>query len=405
MRRDQWAVWALSLGQTLGYACFFYLFAALVLVWQRDLPFGHGLIAAGPFLAILVTAALSPMVGRWVDRGYALRLMGGGTLLGAASLGLLASSVSAVAFLVAFAGLGAAAAMTLYEVCFALLIRRFGAEARGAITRVTLVAGLASTLAFPAGAWLAASYGWRGAVWAACAVVVCAMLPAQIWGAHVLGGGRPPRSATRPPVAARWRDILARPGAWRLMLLFGVINLQHWTLVNLLRPLFADMGVAEGQAILAASLIGPAQVIGRIALMGAGARVSTNRATLGTMAGLVIAALCLLAFYLALPDIGAGEEGAPSAGPLAGLLLAFALVQGASMGVVTILRPLLIADVNGPNDYAAAAAALSLPAMAATAVSAVLGTWLLALGGALALLGVVLGLALFALALSFQQKA
>lgn len=179
-RREAAAVWALALGQTLGYACFFYIFAALVLVWQRELAWGNGLLALGPFLAIGVTAALSPQVGRWVDRGHALRLMGFGTGLGALSLALLAIASHPAVYLLAFAGLGAAASATLYEVCFALLIRRFGAEARGPITRVTLVAGLASTLAFPAGAALAAAYGWQAAVWVAVAAVLGGMLPLQV---------------------------------------------------------------------------------------------------------------------------------------------------------------------------------------------------------------------------------
>ena len=385
MTREGAAVWLLAIGQTIGYACFFYLFAALVLVWQRDLPFGHGLIAAGPLISILVTAVLSPKVGRWVDRGFAFRLMTGGTILGAGSLGLLALSDGPVTYLLAFAGMGAAAAMTLYEVCFALLIRRFGDTARQPITQITMVAGLASTLAFPAGAVLAASYGWRGAVWSACALVVFVMLPLQAWGSHVLGEGR--RRGAIPVVAmARWRDILARPGALRLMLVLALVNLDHWMLMNLLRPLFADMGLAESRAILAASVIGPAQVVGRIVLLSAGARLTTRRITQLVLAGLVAAAICLLFAGMA---------------PMA--VFGFAIIQGAAMGVMTILRPLLVAEVNGPADYAAAAAALSLPAMAATAVAAVLGTWLLHLGGPVALVTVALGLALGAAALLWRD--
>ncbi|MDP4032321.1 MAG: hypothetical protein Q8P60_05605, partial [Pseudorhodobacter sp.] len=101
-RRDKLAVWALAFGQTLGYACFFYIFAALVLVWQRELPWGHGVLALGPFLAIAVTAALSPQIGRWVDRGHALMLMGSGTALGAASLVLLALAWHPAVYLLAF---------------------------------------------------------------------------------------------------------------------------------------------------------------------------------------------------------------------------------------------------------------------------------------------------------------
>lgn len=386
-RREAAAVWALALGQTLGYACFFYIFAALVLVWQRELAWGNGLLALGPFLAIGVTAALSPQVGRWVDRGHALRLMGFGTGLGALSLALLAIASHPAVYLLAFAGLGAAASATLYEVCFALLIRRFGAEARGPITRVTLVAGLASTLAFPAGAALAAAYGWQAAVWVAVAAVLGGMLPLQVWGAHTLGGGR--RKDAPPPVAgASWRAILARPGVLGLMALFALLNLDHWMLVSLIRPILADIGVSDARAVLAAALIGPAQVLGRVALMAAGARLNTALAARITV-------LAMLAGPVLLLLSGGGVL----------LVFAFAVAQGAAMGILTILKPLLISEVNGPADYAASAAAISLPAMVSTAVAPLLGTWIMGQGGPYALVGLSFGLALVALVLALRPRA
>lgn len=385
-RRETKAVWILAIGQMLGYACFFYLFAALVLNWQRTLGWGEGVIAAGPLLAILCTAALSPKVGRWVDRGLGLRLMAGGTVLGALALALLAASFHPVVFLLAFVGLGAAAAMTLYEVCFALMIRRFGAAAaRGPITRVTLVAGLASTLAFPAGAALTDAFGWRGAVWIACAVVILVMLPLQAWGAWVLGGGRP--RGTIPAVGqARWGTLLAKPGALRVMALFALVSLDHWMLVNLLRPLLDQMGLREGMAIAAGAVIGPAQVLGRLALLGLGDRV-------GSIAVARITAVAMIVAAGALVLSGLGVAAA----------FVFALMQGAAMGVLTILRPVLIAEVNGPSDYAAAAAVISLPSVLATALSPMIGTGLLALGGPDLLIGVALVLSLAVLVLTLRM--
>ena len=68
------AVWTLALTQALGYACFFYIFAALILYWQRETGFSNGLLAAGPMLSILVSAVLAPSIGRAVDRGRACLL-------------------------------------------------------------------------------------------------------------------------------------------------------------------------------------------------------------------------------------------------------------------------------------------------------------------------------------------
>ncbi|MFN4131391.1 MAG: MFS transporter [Paracoccaceae bacterium] len=386
-RKEEAAVLALAFGQTLGYACFFYIFAALVLVWQRELPWGNGVLALGPFLSIGVTAALSPQVGRWVDRGHALRLMGFGTALGAVALAVLALAWHPVVYLLAFVGLGAAASATLYEVCFALLIRRFAGAARGPITRVTLVAGLASTLAFPAGAALAAAYGWQAAVWIAVAVVLCVMLPLQVWGAWTLGGARA-KGAPKPKAGAPWRVILARPGVLGLMALFALLNLDHWMLVSLIRPIMAEMGVSDGRAVMAAALIGPSQVLGRVALMAAGARLQTRAAALFTVLAMLAGPVFLLL----------------SGGGLL-LVFAFAVVQGAAMGILTILKPLLISEVNGPTDYAASAAAISMPAMVSTAVAPLLGTWIMGHGGPLVLVGSALALAFAAVAVLLRRPS
>ena len=77
------AVWMLALGQTLGYACFYYIFAAMVVSWQDALGWDKAVLALGPTVAILVSAGLAPFVGRAVDRGHGPRLMVGGALAGA----------------------------------------------------------------------------------------------------------------------------------------------------------------------------------------------------------------------------------------------------------------------------------------------------------------------------------
>lgn len=373
-------VWLLAVGQTIGYACFFYIFAALILHWQRDTGWDAGLLALGPSIAILVAAGLAAPVGRAVDLGHARAMMLGGPVLGGLSLCLLAMSLGPLAYLAAWAGLGVAQALCLYEVCFALLIRRYGDRARGAITRVTLIAGLASTLAFPAGNALADLWGWRAAVWAAAAAAFVVMLPLHAVGMRALaprqGAAAPPEPGRGAPLAA-----LRRPGFWIIAGLFASVSLGHWMIVSFLLPLLDEAGVAPRVAVLAASCIGPAQVLGRLVLMRYEARIGTGRATAITMAGFGMGA-CLLLLA------GAGT----------GFVLAFAAVQGAAMGVMTILRPVLIAETLGRDGYGAMAGMLQVPGLLASAAAPVLGAFLMGAGGGGLLIGVAIGLAGLAMA-------
>lgn len=371
------AVWTLALTQALGYACFFYIFAALILYWQRETGFSNGLLAAGPMISILVSAVLAPAVGRAVDRGRAVGMMAAGPGIGAAALVLLAVSASAPVWLLAWVGLGVAQALCLYDVCFGLLIRRFGTAARGPITKVTLVAGLASTLAFPAGAALADAWGWRVAIWVAAGVAAGVMLPLQYWAARVVVRATEAAAVGRDVARLRWRDVLRMPGFVVLAAVFSLVNLNHWMLVNHFRPMMEALAVPTEIGIAAAAAIGPAQVIGRLVLMGA--RIGTGAATWATVAALVVGPGFLLL-----------AAGFPAAA------FGFAACQGAAMGVLTILRPMLVAETLGEGRYGAVAGMMAIPGLAATAVAPMLGAGLMALGGVWLMIGAGFALALAA---------
>ncbi len=381
------AVWMLATGQTLGYACFYYIFAAMVVSWQDALGWDKAVLALGPTVAILVSAGLAPFVGRAVDRGHGPRLMVGGALAGAASLAVLAGVSHPWVYLAAWVGLGIAQASCLYEVCFALLIRRFGLAARSAITRVTLVAGFASTLAFPAAAALTPALGWQGTVWVAVAVTVLAIVPLHLAGAGIISQGPAQGREGAQFAPAAW-DVLRLADFWRLAAVFSLLNLNHWMLISFMLPVFAAQGLGAGLAVAAAACVGPAQVLGRLALMRSEARLGTGLATRLTLCAIVAASVLLALAGLA---------------PL--LAFGFAAVQGAAMGVMTILRPMIVADTLGSQTYGAIAGMMSIPTLLSSAAAPLLGALLLGAGGVGLLIGVALILALLALGLALTAGA
>jgi MFS family permease len=375
----------LAVGQTLGFACLFYIFAALVTDWRVSLGWDTTLLAVGPMIAILVSATLAPLFGRFVDRGFGPELLTAGPLLGAAALAGLAAVQTPAQYLAAWAVIGVAHGASLYEVCFAWLVRRLGARARPAIIKVTLVAGFASTLAFPAGALLADGLGWRGAVLVAAAVMACVTAPLNHVAGRRLRRGVPrrPTSATVEADRGGLGRALARPMFWGLAAVFMLVNLNHWMVVNLMVPVLTAKGLAEGAAILAAACIGPAQVAGRIALMRYESRLSNAAVARATMAALVVGGALLMA-------AGAGVW----------LAIAYALAQGAAMGIVTILRPVLVSERLGQTAFGAVAGAIAIPPLLASAAAPALGALLLDRGGPDLVSATAFGLALAALALT-----
>ncbi|MBN8281244.1 MAG: hypothetical protein J0M16_11585, partial [Gammaproteobacteria bacterium] len=65
----------------------------------------------------------------------------------------------------------------LYEAAFATVVRLWRYESRNAITGITLIAGFASTVAWPLSAWLNAEFGWRMACFAWAALHLGVALP------------------------------------------------------------------------------------------------------------------------------------------------------------------------------------------------------------------------------------
>lgn len=370
-------VWLLALGQTLGYACLFYIFAALILSIHADLGWDKRLLAAGPMLSIGVTAVLSPLAGRLVDRGQGRILLTAGPLLGAVALAGLAGVTAPLGWLLAWAGIGVAQAMSLYDTCFAYLVRRYGAEARPRIIKVTLVTGLASTLAFPAGAALAEAHGWRIAVLAAAGAMAFLTLPLHAFGtawvrADTALADQPGGPAPSPPA-----PMLRNPAFLAIAALLVLMGLNHWMLIAFLVPVLTGLGIGLSTAILAASLIGPAQTLGRLFLMTVEARMGNRGALWLMLACLVAASALLLAVGLA-----------------PGLVFVFAALQGSAMGVLTILRPALVAETLGRGNFGAINGMLSIPALAASALAPVLAASLLQGLGPSGLIVVCLTLAL-----------
>jgi hypothetical protein len=79
-----------------------------------------------------------------------------------------------------------------------------------------------------------------------------------------------------------------------LALTFSAIAVEHDMVLTHLLPIMVDRGINSDDAVLAASMIGPMQVAGRLAMMTAKKHVSIFGIALGYSVSVTIAAACLL---------------------------------------------------------------------------------------------------------------
>jgi predicted MFS family arabinose efflux permease len=386
-RYDHIGVWLLAIGQTAGFGALVYMFGAILLALEDGSGWGRAELALGPTLALMTQAFLAPFSGRLVDRGHGGTLLGGAALLGAVSLAILSQVGTLAIWYLVWVAIGVAQGASLYETCFSFLTRRLGTDARKGIIRVTLVAGFASTLAFPLGAWAGATLGWRGAVLVFAAVQLCVTLPANLAGVHFLRRGERRAGVMMATPKGAVRQVLARPEFWVLAAYFGLLMGAHLMLVTFALPIMTDRGASPAMAVLVASTVGPMQVAGRIVLMLAGDRAASGMVARSIALAMALASAILLA--------ASGHVW---------LMVVYAVLQGGGIGIQSILRPLLTAEALGRENFGAVSGALAMAPLTAGAAAPFLGALLIEAGGVSFLLAVTLAAGLLAALLAFWLR-
>jgi MFS family permease len=136
------------------------------------------------------------------------------------------------------------------------------------------------------------------------------------------------------------------------------------------------------------------QVAGRIVLMLVERRISSAMAAAIAFGGVTVASLILMA-----------------AGASAPMVFAFAMLQGATYGLTSILKPAMTAEYLGRTGFGAISGWLALPYLAGFAIAPYLGALIWTAGGydlvvpITACLGAAGALCVFGLATVGRRKA
>ena len=327
----------LGITQTLAWGSTYYLPAVFAdpIATTLDVPrvWFFGIFSA----ALLLSGLLGPLAGRMIDRHGGRDVLAATNLLFAAGLAAMAFASGPVGLALAWTILGIGMGFGLYEAAFATVAGLYGREARNAITGITLFAGFASTVGWPASAIFIDAFGWRGAclAWAALHLLIGLplnrlLVPRVV--THAQGAAHPHEAASGVP----WTMIV-------LASVFGATWFVSTAMAAHLPRLLQAMGSTQAVAVAAASLVGPAQVCARLVEFGLLRRLSPMiSARLAT--GLHPIGATLLALF----------------GPM--MAIPFVLLHGAGNGMLTIARGTLPLALFGPSGYGLRTGILSAPA-------------------------------------------
>jgi MFS family permease len=360
-------VLALGSAQTLAWGSTYYLPAILAAPMARDLGVSTGLVFGAFSAALVVAAVLGPMAGRRIDLFGGRDVLALSSLVFAAGLSVLGVAQGADMLFAGWLVIGIGMAMGLYEAAFSTLAGIYGRKARGPITGITLLAGLASTVCWPISAYLEAEVGWRMAClfWAAAHITLGLPLNRFL----VPLGTQPIPSATNEAAhPAPGGDRRLQNHAMALLaLVFAVTWFTSTAMAAHLPRLLQETGASPATAVAAAALVGPAQVAGRLVEFGVLQRfhplLSARLAAIAHPLG----ALAVIAF------------GAPAAA-------VFTVLHGAGNGILTIAKGTLPLALFGPAAYGLRQGNLMVPARFGEAAAPFLFALLMGRYGIMALL-------------------
>lgn len=347
---------AFAVSTTAGYGVLFYAYGVLLLPMERDLGWSRSFLTGAFSCALLVGALLTVVVGRWLDRHEPRAFL----LVGAAASSVLVVAWSAArnqaVFFAVWALLGVCQAVLFYEPAFTVLTKWYAGAARHrALTAVTLLAGLASTVFGPLTAALERALGWRGAVLVLAALLAALTLPSFAIGVRrpappaaldASGHGHDDPASTQDSVVPR--TAFADRRFWLVTSAYVLSAMTAYAIAVLLVAFLRQRGLTASAAALALGGVGLVQVAGRSAF----ARLCARRTAIELGTWVMAAKAAGIVLLLAVPGT-------------AGVVL-FVGIYGAANGISTLTRATTVAELYGPEHYGSISAVVA-------AVSAVAG--------------------------------
>ncbi len=361
----------IGVGQIFAWGSSFYLIAVLAGPVAQETGWPMTWIVAGHSFALFAAGLASPRVGRLIETWGGRKVLAASSLLLAMGHVLLALTSHLAVWYAAWLLLGLGMACGLYDSAFATLAQIYGAQARRAITHVTLFGGLASTICWPLSAVLIEAIGWRGACLAYAALQCGVFLPLHFF-------ALPDPLGERAAAVQTDEDKTGRASISLVHLLLGVILTTAAAVAAIMSvhliTLLQARGLMLGAAVAMGAIFGPAQVLARIVELAAGRHYHPVW-TLFASVLLVFAGVALLSVD----------------GPVA-LIAASLILYGAGNGVNSIARGTAPLALFGPAGYARLMGKLALPALIAQALAPPLAAVLIERGGAELALNVLIGI-------------
>lgn len=341
----------LGVTQILAWGALFYPPVLTMPLIAADRGWSLAFAMGGFSVGLLAAGFAAPTVGGAIDRYGGHVVMPVGSLLGALGLTLLVYAAHPAAYIAVWVLLGIAIAASLYDPAFATLGRIFGANARRAITALTLMGGFASTFCWPATQFLLQRTDWRGTYLVFAALLAFVAAPLHAFALPRTRAGQkshadPNADLPSAPLPAKGLPfILVASG-------FAIYAFVPSGLAAHLLAIFQRQGIDANTVVLVGALFGPAQVGARICEM------IFARKTHPLIVARIALAIMLFGFaLLALASFSVA------------VAIVFAILFGAANGLITITRGAVPLALFGAAGYGRILGRIAKPFQAMQAIA------------------------------------
>ncbi|BFM07115.1 MFS transporter [Halioxenophilus aromaticivorans] len=358
------------ISQFFGMGFSIYLFGLFIQPMALSLGTSAGKIAWGMGIFYLVNALFGLIVGVWLDKGHAKKVMTLGSLLFAASLALLSVvSHPALAAVICALLFAPGACMISVLPCSTLVVNWFHQKQGLALGIAALGISLGGFLMPPITSFLIENYGWRAALQCLAAAIVLILTPLAWW----LVIARPSdlnqqpdglaenTAASQPKTDAdgnhnlTFASLIRNRIFWLLTFTVGLLSMGSIIIITFIVPYAREIGLDTLESALLVSSFAGASFTGKF-VFGWLSDVFSKRS--------VMVLLQVIAMFAWLPLITSNHSL---------LILASVVGVGLAVGGLTPIWASLIALYFGTQAFARVKGAMTLAMLICTIIPGPMG--------------------------------
>lgn len=386
----RYTVISLGTSQLICWGISYYLIAAFGERIAKDLAWSESIVYGGFSAALVIMALTSPLTGQLIDQFGGKVVMTAGSVLLALGCCGIALSYSTGVYYASWMLLGFAMRLCLYDAAFAALARIGGIHAKRPISQITLLGGLASTIFWPIGFFLAETFGWRMAllIYAGFALLTIPLhlsLPTGRFDDQDKPAENNAVTSFSPAAVTTKEQWIA---ASLYALVFTLLNFLNSAMSTHMITLLAGLGLTAALSVWVSTLRGIGQSLARVCEVLFGAQLHPTSLT-------ILASMLLpLGFAIGL-----------FSGQFLAAALLFAFLFGAGNGLMTITRGTLPLVLFDHKTYGTLVGKLLVPGFLLSAISPIVYTYIIHNFGEQTALTISAALAFFIFALSLVLKS